>query len=98
MSVSGSITSSEHEATLNALLELVRTPLTAIRAAAEILRDHADLSLSERTEFAEAMLVESERLDAIVALLFAGWRNGRTPASPGATGREAIGACCGQTP
>lgn len=76
MSVSGSITSAEHDATLNALLELVRTPLTAIRAAAEILRDHADLSLTERKEFAEAMLVESERLDAIIALLFAGaWNN-----------------------
>jgi hypothetical protein len=76
MSVSGSITSAEHDATLNALLELVRTPLTAIWAAAEILRDHADLSLTERKEFAEAMLVESERLDAIIALLFAGaWNN-----------------------
>lgn len=68
MSVSDFISEAEQDATPTALVELVRMPLTAIRAAAEILRDHADLSLTERKAFAEAMLVESERLDAIIAL------------------------------
>lgn len=49
----------------------LRSPLTAIRAAAEILRDYSDLSRSEQLAFTEAVLVESARLDALIGRLLA---------------------------
>jgi signal transduction histidine kinase len=61
----------DHDASGATILELVRTPLTAIRAATEILRDHHDLSQVEQMVFVEAMLAESERLAGLVALLVA---------------------------
>lgn len=39
-----------------------RTSVTAIRAAAEILRDCAELATLERSRFVEAILEESRRL------------------------------------
>ncbi len=60
----------DHDDTAS-VLELVRSPITAIQAAAEILRDHHDLSQGERTAFLEALLVESERLEALVLMLLA---------------------------
>ncbi len=39
------------------------TPLTAIRALAEILRDHPDLPREQRLLFVERMLSEQARLE-----------------------------------
>lgn len=39
-----------------------RTSLTAIRAAAEILRDYDDLAAAERRRFLDAIVEESARL------------------------------------
>jgi signal transduction histidine kinase len=39
-----------------------RTSVTAIRAAAEILRDYDDLAAAERHRFLEAIIEESTRL------------------------------------
>ena len=41
-----------------------RTPLTVIRSAAEVLRDHQDLTASERHQLLEALLTEAARLHA----------------------------------
>jgi len=40
-----------------------RTPLTAIRSAAEILRDQPDLTPVERNELLDALLAETARLN-----------------------------------
>ena len=39
-----------------------RTSVTAIRAAAEILRDYDDLAATERHRFLDAIIAESARL------------------------------------
>lgn len=59
----------DHDASGATILELLRTPLTAIRAATEILRDHHELSQVEQMVFVEALLAESERLAGLVAAL-----------------------------
>jgi K+-sensing histidine kinase KdpD len=41
-----------------------RTPLTVIKSAAEVLRDHQDLTSSERDQLLEALLAEAARLHA----------------------------------
>lgn len=47
------------------------TPLTAIRALAEILRDHPDLPAEERRQFLELLLGEQARLEGRIARLLA---------------------------
>jgi len=44
----------------------LRTPLSSIRAFSEILRDHPDLTLSERHEFLRIVIAESERLTRLI--------------------------------
>jgi signal transduction histidine kinase len=61
---------------LEALEHELRTPLAAIRAIAEILKDEADLSSAERAALLDALLVEQARLgrtlEALLDELFAG--------------------------
>ena len=47
----------------------LKTPLTAIRAAAEILHDYADLTPDERRQFTDVVLSESARLSTRVSEL-----------------------------
>lgn len=44
----------------------LRTPLTSIRASAEILRDYPDLTPEERRHFLEVVIAEDERLAQVV--------------------------------
>ena len=44
----------------------LRTPLASIRAFSEILREHADLSETERLEFLHIIVAESERLTRLI--------------------------------
>jgi len=41
----------------------LKTPITSIRAAAEILRDHADVPVAERARFLEVIIEDSRRLE-----------------------------------
>lgn len=50
--------------------ERLRTPLTAIRGSAEVLRDHPDLPHSQRQAFLRAVISESERLDREIGRVF----------------------------
>ena len=45
----------------------LRTPLTSIRASAEILRDYPDLTPEERRHFLEVVIAEDERLTQVVS-------------------------------
>jgi len=55
----------------------LRTPLAAIRSAAEILADHPDLPADSRARFTRVVLDEGRRLHArIEALLETGIRAG----------------------
>lgn len=55
----------------------LRTPLAAIRSAAEILADHPDLSPDSRARFTRIVLDEGHRLHArIEALIETGIRAG----------------------
>ncbi|MEP7239260.1 MAG: ATP-binding protein [Devosia sp.] len=47
----------------------LRTPLASIRAFSEILRDHADISDSDRQEFLRVVVGESERLTRLIGQL-----------------------------
>ena len=47
----------------------LKTPLTAIRAAAEILHDYGDLTQEERRQFTNIVLNESARLTSRVSEL-----------------------------
>ncbi|GBD44136.1 Sensor protein SphS [bacterium HR40] len=53
------------------------TPLTAIRAIAEILRDHPELAPAERMLFVERLLAEQQRLEQCIARLLD--RSGHPP-------------------
>ena len=44
----------------------LRTPLTVVRAVAEILRDHADLPALDRRRLLDALVEESERLSQAI--------------------------------
>jgi K+-sensing histidine kinase KdpD len=50
----------------------LKTPLTSIRAAAEILRDHADVPVEERARFLEAIIDDSRRLERFADRLIDG--------------------------
>ncbi len=45
--------------------ERIRTALTGLRASAEILRDHPDISAAERRRLVEIVLAEEARLEAL---------------------------------
>jgi signal transduction histidine kinase len=47
--------------------ENVKTPVTVIRATAEILRDYPDLSPTERDRFLGVVLAENERIAELVS-------------------------------
>ncbi|MGF1639779.1 MAG: histidine kinase dimerization/phospho-acceptor domain-containing protein [Rhodospirillales bacterium] len=49
----------------------LKTPVTSIRAAAEILRDHADVTGEERDRFLAAIIEDSRRLEAFAERLVA---------------------------
>ncbi len=49
----------------------LRTPLTAIRSAAEILRDHVELTPEERRRFLDVVLADNARLERFVDRLLA---------------------------
>lgn len=62
---------------LDQLAHELRTPLAAIRSAAEILADHPDLPADSRARFTRIVLDEGRRLHArIEALLESGLRAG----------------------
>lgn len=44
----------------------LRTPLTVVRAAAEILRDHPDLPAGDQRRLLDALVEESERLSQAI--------------------------------
>lgn len=44
----------------------LKTPLTSMRSAAEILRDNQDLPPAERNRFLEALIEDNARLEAII--------------------------------
>lgn len=44
----------------------LKTPLTSMRSAAEILRDNQDLAPAERNRFLEALIEDNARLEAII--------------------------------
>ncbi len=48
-----------------AALDWLRTALTGLRASAEILRDHPDISAAERRRLVEIVLAEEARLEAL---------------------------------
>lgn len=50
----------------------LKTPLTSIRAAAEILRDHADVPVEERARFLAAIIDDSRRLERFADRLIDG--------------------------
>jgi uncharacterized protein YjiS (DUF1127 family) len=50
--------------------ERLRSPLTAIRSSAEVLRDHPDLPQGQRQAFLRAVIFESERLDREIGRVF----------------------------
>jgi signal transduction histidine kinase len=52
----------EREKSLSEVEHNWRTSVTAIRAAAEILRDYDDLAAAERHRFLDAIIEESTRL------------------------------------
>ncbi len=54
----------------------LRTPLTAIRSAAEILRDHPEMAPQERARFVRILLEEERRLERLVAALTPGETRG----------------------
>ncbi len=60
--------------TLDELEHELRTPLTSILSISELLRDHPDMSESERRRFVDAMLDEGERLAALIEHLLASGR------------------------
>ena len=45
--------------------ERIRTALTGLRASAEILRDHPDITAAERRRLVEIVLAEEARLEAL---------------------------------
>lgn len=59
---------------------LLRSPLTAMRCAAEILRDNPDLPPAERSRFLQVLLAEERRMEDLIAGLL-------EPRRPGAAGR-----------
>jgi signal transduction histidine kinase len=63
-------------ATLDELEHELRTPLTSILSISELLRDHPDMSESERRRFVDAMVDEGGRLAALIELLLASGRLG----------------------
>jgi signal transduction histidine kinase len=52
------------------LLSAFKQPLTAIRAAAEILRDNPDLPAELRDRFHAVVIADGERLDRLVDACF----------------------------
>ena len=44
----------------------LRTPVACVRSLSEIVRDHPDMSETERREFLDAIVCESERLSRTV--------------------------------
>ena len=52
---------------LSALASDLRSPLTAIRSSAEILRDNPDIDWEKRRRFVDVVLTEEARLEALVA-------------------------------
>lgn len=46
---------------------LLRSPLTAMRCAAEILRDNPDLPPAERSRFVQVLLAEERRMEELIA-------------------------------
>lgn len=50
----------------------LRTPLTAIRSAAEILHDHPDMAPHERARFVRILLHEERRLERLLGMLAPG--------------------------
>lgn len=61
----------DDEALKAALADALRSPLTAIRSAAEILRDHGDIAPGERHRFIGTLLKEEARLEALVSDILA---------------------------
>lgn len=60
--------------TIEELEHELRTPLTSILSISELLRDHPDMSESERRRFVDAMVDEGERLVALIDFLLASGR------------------------
>lgn len=52
---------------LSVLASDLRSPLTAIRSSAEILRDNPDIDSVKRRRFVDVVLAEEARLEALVA-------------------------------
>lgn len=52
---------------LSVLASDLRSPLTAIRSSAEILRDNPDIDSVRRRRFVDVVLTEEARLEALVA-------------------------------
>ena len=48
------------------VLHELRTPLTSIRSFSEILRNHPDLTPTQRTRYLDIILAESKRLERVV--------------------------------
>ncbi|MDH3475387.1 MAG: hypothetical protein OEM59_17035 [Rhodospirillales bacterium] len=57
---------------LGAVAHGLRTPLTAVRSAAEVLRDFPDLPERERNRLLDAVLAENERLTHLVSEILEG--------------------------
>lgn len=66
---------SRHESPANdavdELIGMLKQPLTAIRAAAEILRDTPDLTAEQRDRFCEVVISDGERLSRLIDSCFA---------------------------
>ena len=60
------------EEALSALASGFRSPLTAIRSSAEILRDNPDIDSVRRRRFLDIVLMEEARLEALVSQLLDG--------------------------
>ena len=52
---------------LSVLASDLRSPLTAIRSSAEILRDNPDINSDKRRRFVDVVLTEEARLEALIA-------------------------------
>lgn len=60
----------------------LKTPLTSMRSAAEILRDNQDLPPAERNRFLDALIEDNARLEAIINRLLSAAQSYAPSASP----------------
>ncbi|MBK8908465.1 MAG: hypothetical protein IPM60_11320 [Rhodospirillales bacterium] len=60
----------------------LKTPLTSMRSAAEILRDNQDLPPAERDRFLDALIEDNVRLEAIINRMLSAAQGHPPSASP----------------